>query len=79
MSQELKVLEMLKRGPVTPLQALRECGSLRLGARIHALRGKGYSIQTDMIEVSGNKRVARYTLKNKRPPKGPSVATGKGS
>lgn len=65
MSQEDAVLARLKKGPLTPLEALREIGTLRLGARIHNLRSKGYAISTDLIEVSGKKRVARYTLCSK--------------
>lgn len=65
MSQEIKILKMLKNGPVTPLQALREAGSLRLAARISDLRGRGYSIRTDIVEIKG-KRVAQYTLEKKK-------------
>lgn len=63
MSQEAMIIAALKRGPLTPLQALRDIGTLRLGARIYDLRVKGWRIETEMIEVSGKKRVARYTLK----------------
>ena len=46
-SQESRVLELLRRGPVTPLDALHEVGTLRLGARIFDLRQKGYNIRCD--------------------------------
>lgn len=62
MSQTDQILAHLQREPITPLQALRLYGCLRLGARILDLRSEGYAISTDMIEVSGRKRVARYTL-----------------
>jgi len=62
MSQTDRILAHLQREPITPLQALRLYGCLRLGARILDLRSKGYAISTDLIEVSGKKRVARYTL-----------------
>ena len=35
---------------VTPLDALRECGSMRLGARVYDLRQEGWEIGTDMSE-----------------------------
>lgn len=66
MSQELAILARLKKGPLTPLEALREIGTLRLGARIYDLREKGHIIKTEMIPVSQGKRVARYTLVQKR-------------
>lgn len=66
MSQTDRILAHLQREPITPLQALRLYGCLRLGARILDLRSKGYAISTDLIEVSGRKRVARYSLDMKR-------------
>jgi len=66
MSQTDRILAHLQREPITPLQALRLYGCLRLGARILDLRSKGYAISTDMIEVSGKKRVAKYSLQKKR-------------
>ncbi len=66
MSQTDRILAHLKCEPITPLQALRLYGCLRLGARILDLRSKGYAISTDMIEISGRQRVARYSLDKKR-------------
>lgn len=66
MSQESAVLARLERGPLTPLQALREIGCLRLGARIHRLRERGHLIDTDWVE-RGGKRYASYRLEKKRP------------
>lgn len=67
-SQTRIVLDHLKKvGPITPLEALRSYGIMRLGARIHDLRESGHSILTTPIRVSGrnsdkSKIVARYSL-----------------
>ncbi len=51
---------LLSGKSITPLEALRRWGCLRLGARIYGLR-KRLDIRTDMVE-RGNKRYARYSL-----------------
>jgi Helix-turn-helix domain len=62
MSQEAQILKILQSGrAITPLDALHEVGSFRLGARILALRSKGHHIITKMINV-GPARVASYRL-----------------
>ena len=61
-SQNLAILSYLKTGKtLTPLQALKLFGSLRLGARIYDLREAGHQIKSVLIEV-GNKHVAKYSL-----------------
>ncbi len=61
-SQNSQILKWLKRGrTLTPLQAFKMFGTLRLGGRILELRQRGYDISTKMVEL-GNKRVARYSL-----------------
>ena len=66
MTQKLLVLNRLKRGPLTQLQALRELGVMRLASRIDELRQSGNRIDTEMIEVEKADRtkskVARYRL-----------------
>lgn len=63
MTKKQAVLEHLKRyKKITPLEALREYGSMRLGAIIFDLR-KNYKIKTNMIDVPtrfGNSTVAQY-------------------
>lgn len=63
MTKKQAVLEHLKRyKKITPLEALREYGSMRLGAIIFDLR-KQYKIKTNMIDVPtrfGNSTVAQY-------------------
>ena len=61
MSQEQWILDRLKIGPLTPIEALEGSGCLRLAARVEELRRKGYNITTEMVEKNG-KRFARYTL-----------------
>jgi hypothetical protein len=67
-SQNRIVLDHLQKvGPITPLEALRLHGIMRLGARVHELREGGHNIITEIVEVKGRKgskpaRVARYSL-----------------
>lgn len=48
---------------ITQLEALRICGSLRLSAIIFCLREEGLPIETERLQVSPKKRVARYYIK----------------
>jgi len=52
----------LKKNPITPLQALKRYGCLRLAARINDLRSRGHQIETETVH-QGNKHFARYVLK----------------
>lgn len=52
---------MLRRGPITPMDALREAKCMRLAARIDDLKREGHSISMEMINDRG-KRYARYKL-----------------
>lgn len=63
MSQRDDILRALKRGErLTPLKALTKYGCLRLGARIWEIKRDGAKVITEMIEVSGGKRVAQYHM-----------------
>ena len=64
MSQTTQILDMLKRGPVTAMDALKQAGCFRLAARIADLRQQGHHIETETIEVNG-KHVAQDQLKEK--------------
>lgn len=56
------ILERLQDGDkITALEAFRICGSLRLSSIIFRLRGRGYNIQTEMVNRN-QKRVAEYSL-----------------
>lgn len=64
-TQKDRVLQVLReRGAVglTALEALSECGTMRLAAYVKFLRDEGHDIQTEIIEVPGGKHVAKYTL-----------------
>ena len=61
-SQTLAILDMLKRGPVTPLDALSKLGCFRLAVR--ELREEGHPIVTH-IEHQGDKDFARYELEQR--------------
>ena len=57
---------MRQHGQITPLDALKEYGIMRLGARIFNLKQDGFDIKTEMIEVKNRfdktVRVASYSL-----------------
>lgn len=62
-SQKAAILAHLKTGrSITPIDALREYGCFRLGARIYDLKQGGHNIYREMIETDSGKRVASYTL-----------------
>ena len=61
MSQCDAILRALRKGPLTPLDALQRFGCLRLAARIRDLRERGHQIHSVEVPV-GRKRVARYHL-----------------
>lgn len=68
MTQIERVIKHLKEyGSITPLEAIREYGITRLGARIWDLRDLGYDIETQ-TETSKNQfgektSYAKYVLK----------------
>lgn len=52
MTQNEKVLRYLRdKGTITPLEAYREFGIMRLASRIADLKKKGYPIERTMIAV----------------------------
>lgn len=60
-SQREAIRKHLKSGKsLTPLEALKQFGSLRLGARVWELKQEGMPIVKRMVEVRGGKKVARY-------------------
>ena len=63
MSQDDLVLDFLKRGgSLTPLEALEKFGCLRLSARAHTLKKRGFNVVSRMVEVSDSKHVSEYRL-----------------
>lgn len=54
-----------RRGSITPLQAQRDLGIQRLGARVYDLRREGVEIEAELVRRRtryGEARVARYSL-----------------
>ena len=69
--QALTILKRLQKNSagMTALDALTQCGSFRLAARIHELRSAGYSIETCWRRTSGGARVAIYRLQKQKSPR----------
>ena len=67
-NQEARILERLKKGPMTKLDAMNATGVLNIGDCVMKLRRKGFEIKTEMISVRnryGEKcRIAEYTLQS---------------
>lgn len=62
-SQEMNILQFLKQGnSITPIIALNKFNCFRLGARIYALKQKGYNIKTTKVVTPSRKRIASYYL-----------------
>lgn len=71
MTQTERVLRHLNDfGSITQLDALREYGIMRLGARIWELRRDGHEIASELVEgvnrYNEKTRYARYTMRNAR-------------
>jgi hypothetical protein len=64
MSQCEQILDALKRGPLTPIEALSAYGVMRLASRVLELRERGYPIATEKLRAGG-KSYARYRLLGK--------------
>lgn len=61
-SHKKLVLAWLQKGKgLTQLQALNRFGCFRLAVVIHRLRGDGFNIQTESVNIGG-KVFARYWL-----------------
>lgn len=56
------VLQRLRLGPLTALEALDGCGCFRLAARIRDLRDAGHPIETRHRTLPNGKTVAVYQL-----------------
>lgn len=71
MTQKEKILQYIEEtGSITPLDALREFGCMRLASRVSELKRDGYPIKATM-ETSKNRngepvRYARYEMKGAR-------------
>lgn len=66
-SQNEQIRRHLEAGKtITPLDALREYGCLRLGARIHNLKSTGMIIYSRLVNCNG-KRFAEYSTQLNTP------------
>lgn len=63
MTQNDQILRQLRIAPLTPLDALRLVGSLRLSARIYDLRRAGHRIDSVLTTLRSGKRVSKYILR----------------
>lgn len=65
-SQQFRLLQALKAGPVNTLEARAYLGVMHPAARIQDLRRRGHEIGCDLITVTFNgfkhHRIARYRL-----------------
>ena len=50
MSQTSQLISLMKRKWVTPQDALKHCGSMRLAARVHDLRMQGINVIDRWVE-----------------------------
>ncbi len=62
-TMESRLLALLKRKWVSPLDALREVQCFSLAQRVSNWRAAGISIADKWIELDGGKRVKSYHLK----------------
>lgn len=67
MTQTQWILDNLKHGPLTPVDALNGCGCFRLASRINDLRNAGHPIETKSRHLPNGKVVAEYHLKENKP------------
>jgi hypothetical protein len=65
MSQTNEILAYMSKKPITPIEALKRFGCLRLAARINDLRDAGHFINTELV-VKNGKKFARYSLIKER-------------
>lgn len=52
---------LLKHNSITPLEALKKFGCMRLAARIRELRREGFSVQTAIVTKRG-RRYGKYVM-----------------
>jgi len=61
MTQRETIVKRLKRGWTTGLQALNDCGTMKLATRVSELRRSGLNIIDKWVE-QGGKRYKSYRL-----------------
>lgn len=61
MTQRESIVKRLKRGWCTGLQAVYDCGTLKLASRVSELRASGHTVIDRWVE-QGGKRFKAYRL-----------------
>jgi hypothetical protein len=61
MTQQEQVTKRLRRGWTTALEALKDCGCMRLAARVLEMRQDGLTIADKWVE-QGGKRFKAYRI-----------------
>jgi hypothetical protein len=61
MTQNQQILNHLRKGTITPLEAAKQYGIMCLAERVRDLREKGHKILTTKEKKNG-KQYARYSL-----------------
>ena len=61
MTQQQQVTKRLRSGWTTALDALKDCGCMRLAARVLEMRQDGLNVVDKWVEVNG-KRVKAYQI-----------------
>jgi hypothetical protein len=61
MTQQEQVLNRLKKGWTTALDALSECGCMRLAGRVQEFKQEGFHVVDKWVELNG-KRFKAYKV-----------------
>jgi hypothetical protein len=61
MTQHESITKRLKRGWTTPLDALQDCGTMKLATRVGELRRGGLQVVDKWVELNG-KRFKAYRI-----------------
>ena len=61
MTQQEQLTKRLRRGWTTALDALKDCGCMRLAARVLEMRQAGLTVADKWVEIGG-KRVKSYKI-----------------
>jgi len=62
-SQNNQILRALRQGrKITPLDALYDFGCMRLSSRIYDIKRMGYTVHTELVQLSNGKKVACYSI-----------------
>jgi hypothetical protein len=62
-NQHFLIIEYLKQGhTLTPIEAIKVAGSMKLSTRVGELRKLGYDIKNEWLKLENGKKVKRYWL-----------------